>query len=376
MIPEESTNAVDAALAALNNLAADDEADLPQPDRRAAALSYLAISRSGGLWLSDLPAYIQILELGIDVLLGESQVLDNGNKKKDQYISALRDVIGLAGTPAKPTKMSDVAQSAPHVSLIRALACVVLRAPESTLQAAAASSIALFTECANGEHRDNDARAKARERHERIVTEAAVAGSFAFCVFNLFAQSTYVPSAFAGSLVEVLFGGIEGEARDTVLAALCSISSVKGNEQALLDSMVAPYLCALLKHLGKADEGAGAEIALEALWNMVEMAGADPVGAQLTDDSAKDITAALQSVSANHQSKISRELRNDLLSVITLLVDSPEFTQHAIVSRSTYRIAVVMADPGERAAGCADRDGDRGRPAPWTIHPGPEPRGL
>ena len=130
----------------------------------------------------------------------------------------------------------------------------------------------------------------------------------------------------------MLFGGIDGDARDTVLAAVCGISSIKGNEQALVDSMVAPLLCGLLRYHGKAEGGASAEVALETLWNMVEMAGADAVGKQLAENGVLEVASAIKSVAANHQSKAARELRNDLLSVTALLLDSPEFSERALVS--------------------------------------------
>ena len=134
-----------------------------------------------------------------------------------------------------------------------------------------------------------------------------------------------------GLLVEALYGGLDIDVRESVLAVLCGLSLIKGNEQALLESMIAPYLCEVVNDAGKDEAGAGPKIALETLWNITELAGPDAVSAQLNDDCVVNINAALRSVTARHSSTTAQEFRNDIITVICLLLDNPDFAQRFLV---------------------------------------------
>ena len=144
-----------------------------------AALQAMAASFTAGLSTADMPSYTELLDLGVGVLVAPGYQQHSNTKQKQQYESALCDVILLAGS-TKLAKSSDVLQTAPHVALIRALANVIVSAPSPTLQAAAASAIGLFIECEGERRRGKDAHAKAKARSERIATEAGITGSFAF----------------------------------------------------------------------------------------------------------------------------------------------------------------------------------------------------
>ena len=115
---------------------------------------------------------------------------------------------------------------------------------------------------------------------------------------------------------------------------MCSLSLIKGNETALLESIIAPYLCEVVGEAGKEEGAVGASIALETLWNIAELAGPDAVGAQLSDDSLINIMNALRTVTANHSSLSSREFRNDIITVVNLLLDCPDFARRFSVRLS------------------------------------------
>ena len=180
-ISEETGNVLDNTLATFKAPAEDEHNDNDSLDDKIAALRSLVGALADGFYISDIPRYVELVDLGVDAL--QSRTLQQApTAQQRQYTSALRDIIILAGTPAKPRKASDVLQTAPHVSLIRALAGVVVRAPSPMIQAAAASAIGFYIECDSGKSQGKDVHAKAKARNELIVTEAGIAGLFVLSI--------------------------------------------------------------------------------------------------------------------------------------------------------------------------------------------------